>query len=58
MELDDADLRNLLLEVGTCVPDNATIRVYIPAGGDYSGMNLGIGDACPITITWTETDDE
>ncbi len=58
LELDADDIRNLLTQVGTTVPYEAKVQVRIPSGGDYSGMNLGIGDACPITITWTETDEE
>lgn len=34
------------------IPDNATIRVWIPGGGDWSSTHL---DVTELIVEWTET---
>lgn len=39
-----------------CIPDQAKVSIEVPGGGDWSGMELSIGDDIGhIKVSWEET---
>lgn len=40
--------------VDSLIPDNATVEVGVPGGGDWSNTSLDIDQRTPVTIGWTE----
>lgn len=56
LEVDAADIRKWLGQaIGITIPDDATVTVSVPGGGDWSHATLDIDSRCPITVTWTKT---
>lgn len=39
-------------------PDNATVVVHVPGGGDWSNTDLHITEDNPVFITWVKTETE
>lgn len=35
-------------------PDNASVTISIPGGGDWSNTELDVSEASPVEISWTE----
>lgn len=39
------------------IPENASIWIKVPNGGDYSGMTLDISNDCPVFVKWKTSED-
>ena len=54
MQLDKETILKLLCVSDYPIPETATVTVSVPGGGDWSGMDLDIGDDAMLDIRWTE----
>lgn len=56
IELNRNDIRDLLVQTGVIAPldtsDHFDVRITVPTGADWSGMNLDL-DFCPAIVTIT-----
>jgi len=57
MKLTGTLLRQLLDRAGLSIPDDASITIQVPGGGDWSNCDLDLDDTS-IQITWTEEANE
>lgn len=58
VELDAQDIVSMLRAGKYDIPDNATVTVLVPGGGDWSNMTLDIGVDAPLAVEWVETTQE
>jgi hypothetical protein len=56
VELSRDDILRLLSQIVSGVPENASVTVHVPGGGDWSNMSLDLSHA-PVYITWTEVEE-
>ena len=53
LELGGYVIVSMLREFGHDIPDGASVKVYVPGGGDWSNMSLDIDSRCPVIVEWT-----
>lgn len=57
IQFDRERLLRIFEDAGYNFPANASIKIQVPRGGDYSGCLLDIDSECPLTIGWDEVID-
>ncbi len=58
ISLSNVDIVRLLQANGHDVPDDASIVVHIPGGGDWSHTDLPIGDDSNVIVAWVTEETE
>lgn len=59
LELNQADILELLRKAGHDIPEQAVLRVYfaVPGGGDWSNTDIDIDKNHPLRIEWKIVED-
>ena len=52
VKLDREAILRLAGDIVKDIPENATVTIHVPGGGDWSHMDLDVCAQTPVIITW------